>query len=115
LRYQLYFGSHAIAVVKEKDADFPTYFGEYRLLNEIGSPELGRVRDYIDYSVRVWPQVEQDRMEESSLAEEETFMALIESEDWFLVEADSGRRIRILIPLFCTGNRMNWRLNPVGL
>lgn len=102
-------------MVEEKDADFPTFFGEYRLLNEIESPELAHVRAYIDYSVRVWPLIEEDRVDEISSAEEATFMDLIESEEWFLVEVDSGRRIGILIPIFCTGNRVSWRLNPKGL
>ena len=117
MKYQLYFGGHAIAVVEEKGDDFPTYFGEYQLLNEIEAPELERVRAYVDYSVRVrvWRPAEQDRMEESSLAEEETFMDLIESEEWYLVEADSGERIGILIPIFRIGNRVSWRLNPTGI
>ena len=112
MKYHLYHKENMIAVVEEDDADFPTFFGRYALSPSIDTPALSHIRFYVNYSVRVWPLIEQDRCDEIDVSEEQAFADLIESPDWNLVEAETGRRSPILIPIFCTDNRINWRLNP---
>lgn len=61
MKYQLFYQGYLIAAVEEDDADFPTFFGHYRLEPTADHPELARVRAYVDYSVRVWPLIVQNR------------------------------------------------------
>ena len=112
VKYQLHYRNHVIATIEENDADFPTFFGSYTLAADIEAPELADVRDYIEYSIRIWPLIEQDRLEESPLDEDQRFIDLIETDEWSLTEVESQKRISILIPIFCTNNGINWRLNP---
>jgi len=50
-------------------------------------------------------------MDEIDYEEEAQFADLIESGNWWLVD-QNGKRIAILIPVFCTDNQINWRLDP---
>lgn len=106
--YTLLYAGEPLGTIVEDDADFPTLFGTYEL-DPIARERAGlaHVLEYIDWSVRTWPLVEQDRVDELA-AEEEQFAALIESEQWALRAAD-GRELPILIPAFCTEGRVNWR------
>ena len=70
-----------IATVHEEDADFPTFFGRYTLQPVIDAPELAHVRAYVDYSVRVWPLIEQDRFNDPAMSEEEEYIDLIDSSE----------------------------------
>jgi hypothetical protein len=112
VKYHLHYKESVIATVEDVEADFPTFFGHYELAPTVSTPALAHIQAYIDYSVRVWPLIEQDRCDEIDLAEEQAFTDLIESSDWILVEAVTANRIPILIPVFCTDNGINWRLNP---
>jgi hypothetical protein len=111
MKYQLLYQQHMIATVEEVNADFPSYFGHYRLEPAVDAPELVHVRAYIDFSVRVSPLRDQDRFDDPAmLQEEESFTDLIESPDWSLVEIETQQRTPILIPIFFTDG-VTWRLN----
>lgn len=112
MKYQVYFQHYLIASVEQDDSDFPTYFGRYQLAPAVDGPELAHVRDYIDYSVSVWPLIDQNRYDHAAMAGEEPYMDLIESNDWSLVESETHRRTLIMIPVFCSNYELNWRANP---
>lgn len=100
-----------IATVEEKNSEFPSCFGHYWLEPFADVPELAPVRAYIDFCVRVSPLREQERFDDPALAEEASFMNLIESPDWLLVETKTQQRTPIIIPIFFT-NGVVWSLNP---
>jgi hypothetical protein len=79
VKYQLFYQQHLIATVEEDDADFPSFFGRYQLEPSADAPELAHVRAYLDYSVRVWPLIEQDRFDDPAMSEEEAYTDLIDS------------------------------------
>ncbi len=109
MKSTLLFQGVPIAQVEQDDADFPTYFGHYRLVDDSSAdPVVARVREYHDFSVRTWPLIEQDRYDEVA-SQEEQFADLIESSDWSLLQPD-GSSVAILIPVFCTNSEINWRL-----
>jgi hypothetical protein len=109
--FELVFGRSRVAQVWEEDADFPTTFGRYELLPQARQdPELERVMAYHDFSVRVWPLYEREELDHPDLEEEQRYQDLIDSLAWALVRAN-GDRISILIPVFCTGGRLNWRFS----
>jgi hypothetical protein len=112
MNYQLLYKDHVIADVTAEDSDFPSFFGKYTLspeLDHIGA--MTHVLSYIDYSVRVWPLIEEDRTDEIDYEVENKFIDLIDSEDWWLLD-ENGEKTGILIPVFCTDNGINWRLDP---
>ena len=110
--YQLLYKDHVIAEITAEDSDFPTFFGKYTLSAGLDQlPEMTQVLSYIDYSVRIWPLIEEDRTDEIDYDEENQFIDLIESEDWWLLD-ENGEKTGILIPVFCTDNGINWRLDP---
>ena len=112
MNYKLLYGDHIIGDVKEDDSDFPTFFGKYKLISGLQKkPALAHIVSYVDYSIRVWPLIEADRMDAIDYEEEAQFMDLIESGNWWLVD-QNGKRIAILIPVFGTDNYINWRLDP---
>lgn len=57
------------------------------------------MRAYIDFCLCISLLGEQERFDDSVLAEEESFTDLIESPDWSLVETRAAQRIPILIPI----------------
>ncbi|MBW1863885.1 MAG: hypothetical protein JRJ02_16215, partial [Deltaproteobacteria bacterium] len=75
------------------------------------NPQLSHLLSYIDYSIRMWPLIEADRTDEIDYKEEAQFTYLIESGKWWLVDQNE-EKIGILIPVFCTENGVNWRLDP---
>lgn len=106
--YQLLYDGNLLGTITEEDSDFPTVFGSYALDAEAGTrPGLERAVEYVEWCVRTWPLIEQNRYDEVA-AEEDQFMDLIESDGWVL-RADDGREVPILIPVFCTDNKLNWR------
>ena len=110
MRYQLFYQQHLIAAVEETNSEFPSCFGQYRLEPIADVPELAHVRAYIDFCVRVSPLREQERFDDPALAEEESFIDLIDSPDWSLVETKTQQRTPILIPMFFTDG-VTWRPN----
>ncbi len=111
MRYQLFYQQHLIASIEEKNAEFPSFFGHYRLEPFADVRELAHVQAYIDFCVRVSPLREQERFDDPALAAEESFKELIESPDWSLVETEAQKRIPIIIPIFFTDGVV-WSLNP---
>ena len=110
----LVFGDVPIARIKRDNADFPAFFGSYDLIERSDADATQRhIEEYIAMSVRVWPLIEADKYDAEAQEEEELFLDLIESDKWALVD-DQGRRTPILIPVFETNGRINWRLNPDG-
>ena len=64
MNYKLLYGDHIIGDVKEDDSDFPTFFGKYKLISGLQKkPALAHIVSYVDYSIRVWPLIEADRMD----------------------------------------------------
>lgn len=111
MKYQLFYQQHLIARIEEQNAEFPSFFGHYSLEPISDVPELARVRAYIDFCVRVSPLRKQERFDDPALSEESSFIGLIESPEWSLIETKTQRRIPILIPIFFTDGVV-WRLNP---
>jgi len=112
MKYQLIYINHVIAEVTAEDSDFPTYFGKYTLSSGLDQlAAISHVLSYIEYSVRVWPLIEEDRGDEIDYEEENQFIDLIESGDWWLLD-ENGEKTGILIPVFCTDYGINWRLDP---
>ena len=106
---ELCFERWPIARVWEEDSDFPTTFGRYELLPETRAiAELEHVIAYHDFSVRVWPLYEREELDHPDLDEESRYQDLIDSTAWALVRPN-GDRVPIQIPVFCTGDRLNWR------
>jgi hypothetical protein len=111
MHYRLLFGATPIGEIHKDDADFPTFFGRIEFLPSLRSlPELRDVLEYVNYSLRAWPLIEQDRFDDPVFDEEFQHRAVINSEKWCLLDG-RGNRIPILVPIFCTGNRVNWRLD----
>ena len=111
LQYTLLFGRRVIATVEERDADFPAIWGSFELDPGLrDDPSLRRVVDYIEFSIRTWPLIDAGRTEET-YEEESQFQDLIDSSDWWLADQD-GQLLPILIPVFETNGRINWRLDP---
>lgn len=110
MRYQLFYQQHLIATVEETNSEFPRRFGHYWLESIADVPELTHVRAYIDFCVRVSPLREQDRFDDPALAEEKSFIDLIDSPDWSLVETKTQHRTPILIPIFFTDG-VTWQPN----
>lgn len=102
MRYDLYYGRARVGVVTQTDADFPNLWGDIdydpgvsahpRLARFVAlSREVDRVSDR--YSVE-GPEVD------ALQTELEGYDDLIESADWWLVDA-AGRPHPILVPNFC--------------
>ena len=108
--YQLFYQQHLIATVEETNSEFPSCFGHYRLEPIADVSELAHVRAYIDFCVRVSPLREQERFDDPALAEEASFIDLIDSPDWSLVQTKTQQRTPILIPIFFTDG-VTWRPN----
>ncbi|OZG69929.1 hypothetical protein BTA51_28675 [Hahella sp. CCB-MM4] len=96
-----------VATIDLEDQDFPTFFGRYSLCDT--APDI--IQQYVEFSGRTWPQIEEGNFTEEYYAEEEKFIDLIEDSEWCLVD-ESGKIEPILIPVFCTDNGVNWRLDP---
>lgn len=111
MNYKLLYGTAELGHVREDSADFPSFFGTFELSPAARADErLQKVMAYYDYSKRVWPLIEDDRMDEIAVEEETVHAAVIESDDWSL-EDERGERTPILVPVFCTDGGINWRLN----
>ena len=107
----LYYGKTPIAQIKETDRDFPTLSGSFQLLDEFEESREMKLKEYIDYSIEVWPFIEEDRIDSVDWSEtEKVFSDLIESPHWWMRRGDTF--IPILIPIFCTRGRINWRFDP---
>jgi hypothetical protein len=109
MTYQVFYQQHLIAKIEETNSEFPSCFGHYRLEPIADLPELAHVRAYIDFCLRVSPLRKQERFEDPALAEE-SFIDLIDSADWSLVETKTQQRTPILIPIFFTDG-VTWRPN----
>lgn len=111
MEYGLYYQHHKIATIVQDSGDFLTCFGSYRLESLPNDDRLTHVRNYIEYSVRVWPLIEADEFDdnEEAMAQEEAFIDLIEGGDWLLVNSQTQESSPILIPVFCPNNEINWR------
>jgi len=100
-----------IADIFEDSKDFPTFFGHFQLNANLAEIADGRIKEYVDYSIAVWPLIESDRIDEVDFEEEERrFGWLIDPSEWFL--ENDGLLTPILIPVFCTEQQVNWRLDP---
>ena len=111
MKYQLFYQQHMIATIEEDSADFPAFFGRYRLEPIVDISELAHLRAYIEFSVRVDPLRDQERFDDPAMSEQEAFTDLIDSPDWSLVETRTRRRIPLLIPMFCAESGVICRLN----
>jgi hypothetical protein len=112
MRFTLLFGEWELGSVHEDDADFPTFFGNYELSPELANvPQLRHLLDYVAFSIKRWPLIEADRLDEAIGREEEQFIDLVESEAWALRD-EAGALTPILIPNFGTAGQICWRLNP---
>jgi hypothetical protein len=109
IKYDLCFGESRLASVTRTGADFPNLWGEFRLKESIREDDrLRHVVDYIDYSIRTAPLAEADQQDDARNAEEEKFIDLIDSNQWFLVD-EKGQREPILIPIFHSEREIGWR------
>ena len=109
MKYDLWFGESKLASVTRTGADFPSLWGEYQLEEGIREDDrLRHVVEYIDYSIRTAPLFEAARPHVPRVDEEDNFIDLIESKQWFLLD-EKGEREPILIPIFHSERDIGWR------
>lgn len=70
--YTLLFDGHELGTVAEDDFEFPTFFGRFELATDSnGESELGHVLEYVEYSIKTWPLIMEDRLHEMDWEVEE--------------------------------------------
>jgi hypothetical protein len=114
--YQLFFGDIEIATVIETGADFPNLWGTYILtLGDRSTPEIQKITKYIEYSIASSRIGEASDYGQESIdfdaANEDRFLDLIESDDWYFIEDGTGSKYYLLIPLFHSDRDIGWRWN----
>lgn len=110
MKYWLEFDGRRVAAVDELDSDFPTFRGRFQLCEDSRSdPGLRAVFSYIDFSIRAAPAIERDEFTPEYYTEEARHTDIIESDKWALI-GPQDERTSILVPVFGTGQVMNWRL-----
>ena len=107
----LLYGEYIIATLNESHADFPSYWGNIDL-SPMDPETPAIIREYIAWSIAIWPKIESDTYTADDAAiEEQKFGNLIQSSDWWLACAEKIR-IPILTPCFQSKNEATWRLDP---
>jgi hypothetical protein len=107
----LYHKNLKIAMVTQKDFEFPNFFGEFTLFEfDKQTQENLLIKNYIEYSIKESSLLEDSEEEWLKFFEEEEakFEVLIDSEDWYFIN-ESGEKIKILTPTFRAGNELMWR------
>lgn len=95
---------HEIARVIPTVSEFPALSGKFMLLD--GLPE--HIHDYISFCFRHSDSVEHGEVSDSYLEEEESFVSLIESENWLMTD-EKGKVTPILVPVFIAPSFISWR------
>jgi hypothetical protein len=114
--YRLFFGDLEIATVAEEDADFPNVWGTYSLtLGDRSTPEIQKIVKYIEYSIASSRIGEESDYGQESIdfetQDEDQFLDLIDSDDWYFTEDGTGKRYYLLIPIFHSDRDIGWRWN----
>jgi hypothetical protein len=116
-RYDLVFGSLKVGVVIQTASDFPNLWGDIEYdpaLAKSRSPEVARFVRFVTLNRESTRLVdiedEQDVSRELAEvnAELEGYTDYIESEDWYLIDAD-GRRFAIMCPILRGSGEIVWR------
>jgi hypothetical protein len=110
----LYFDSYQIGSIENIDTDFPNFTGDFTLTLSGNDDLSNQLLKFIDFSKRqsdfYMGEEYDEELEEKLFDEEETFDNIITSNSWHIID-HSGRKSRILIPIFDSANTINWRLN----
>jgi hypothetical protein len=116
ITYRLFFGEIEVATVIEAGADFPNVWGTYSLaLGDRSNPEIQKIAKYIEYSIASSRIGEESDYGQESIdfdtANEAQFLDLIESDDWYFIEDETGEKHYLLIPMFHSDCDLGWRWN----
>jgi hypothetical protein len=114
--YRLFFSDIEIAKVVKAGADFPNLWGTYSLtLGDRSIPEIQKIAKYIEHSIasscigeasdcgQEWIDFEAKN--------EAHFLDLIDSDDWYFIDNETGNREYLLVPLFHSDRDIGWRWN----
>jgi hypothetical protein len=116
-RLDLVFGSIKVGVVTPTDSDFPNLWGDityHPALANPQSPEAARIAKFVALNQESTRLVDMEHEQDVSRelaavnAELEGYQDYIESEDWYLIDAD-GRRHPILCPVLRGPGEIVWR------
>jgi hypothetical protein len=112
MKFRLFYKDIEIAILKLLDSDFPNLYGHYEMSRDFDctSPKHKLLNDYIDFSIRSNELLDEDEAQyEAYLKKNENqFMDLIESEEWYLINEDKERR-SILAANFLNDEHIIWR------
>lgn len=112
---KLHFEYILIGEIENVDAEFPGFYGNFTLLLDITDDFSAQILNYINFSKRyadffVQEHLTDSDLEQELLREENEYLHLINSENWYIIDPD-GNKIKILVPIFDTNNGIIWRIN----
>jgi hypothetical protein len=110
--YQLFYHDLKIGQVVLEDLVFPAANGYFEpMISEDSSSLRSLIQSYIKASIQAGLLGDKDdygeNWAECQAKIDDQYAALIDSEEWFLVDA-TGAKIAITIPVFHAENRISW-------